>query len=43
MRAADLVAKSAVPDNKSYQEWHFLGNVIGYDVLRISAQSIAYL
>lgn len=43
MRAADLDAKSAIPDDKSYQEWHFWGNVTSYDVLRISAQSIANL
>jgi hypothetical protein len=29
MRAADLDAKSAIPDNKSYQEWHLINNVIG--------------
>lgn len=42
MQAANLNAKSVIPDNKTYQEWHLMGNVTGYAVLRISAKPIAY-
>jgi len=33
---ATLSAKSAIPDNKSYQEWHLMSNVTGHVALRIN-------
>ena len=43
MRATNLDAKSAIPDNSTYQEWHSMDNVTGYVALRISAQSYVVL